>query len=64
MKQNKSKLKQAIKDAQTVTQSGRSPTSTKKGPGRVHVQGYGRKVRDVVKGSMSGFISKTYKDFL
>lgn len=64
MKQNKSKLKQAIKDAQIVTQSGRSPTSTKKGPGRVHVQGYGRKVRDAMKDSIPGFITATYKDFL
>lgn len=64
MKQNKRKLKQVVKDALVVIQSGKSPTSTKKGPGRVHVDGYGRKAKEVVRGSLPNSIDKTYKDFL
>lgn len=49
MKQPRTKFEKAVYHAELVIASGKSPTSTKKGPGRKHVPGCSKRVKDVVK---------------
>lgn len=49
-KQQRNKFEKAVYQAKLVIASGKSPTATKKGPGRKHVQGYSIHVKEFVRG--------------
>jgi len=49
MKQEqRNNFQKAVYNAQQAIASGKSPTATKKGPGRKHVYGCSKKVKDVI----------------